>query len=80
MTKDDWQALLEDYLSGESDVATFRDAFMEAMKDARADKARIPAMIEEFAFEIEPFDPEEDEEDDLHSEAEKVLEKLTKAA
>ncbi len=80
MTKDDWQALLEDYLSGESDVETFKDAFLEAMKDARAEKARIPAAVEEFAFEIEPFDPQEDDESDVRDEAEKVLEKLTKSA
>ena len=76
MTKDDWQALFEDYLSGGSDVATFKETFMEAMKDARAEKVRVPALIEEFSYELEPFDPEEDDEDDLHGEAEKVLENL----
>jgi hypothetical protein len=78
VTKDDWQALLEDYLSGESDAETFKDAFLEAMKDARSEKSRIPAAIEEFAFEVEPFDPEEDDDSELRDEAEKVLEKLTK--
>jgi hypothetical protein len=80
VTKDDWQALFEDYLSGESDTETFKDAFLEAMKDARAEKLRIPASVEEFAFEIEPFDPKEDDDSDIRDEAEKVLEKLTKAA
>lgn len=80
MTKDDWQALLEDYLSGDSDVETFKEAFLEGMKDARAEKARIPAVVEEFSFELEPFDPEEDDESDLRDEAEKVLEKLNKSA
>ena len=47
VTKDDWQALLEDFLSDESDAETFKDQFIEAMKDARAEKARIPAVIEE---------------------------------
>jgi vacuolar-type H+-ATPase subunit H len=80
VTKDDWQALFEDYLAGDSDIETFKDAFLEAMKEARAEKARIPSSVEEFAFEIEPFDVAEDEESDIRDEAEKVLEKLTKSA
>ncbi len=80
MTKDDWQALFEDYLSGDSDIETFKDAFLEAMKEARAEKSRIPTSVEEFGFELEPFDPTEDDESDIRDEAEKVLEKLTKAA
>lgn len=80
MTKDDWQALLEDYLSDESDTETFRDAFLEALKEARADKERIPDAIEELAYLVEPFNLEDDDESELRDEAEKVLKQLNKTA
>ena len=80
MTKDDWQALLEDYLSDESDTETFKDAFLEAFKEARADKERIPDVVEELHFMVENFDLEDDDEAELRDEAEKVLKQLNKTA
>lgn len=80
MTKDDWQALLEDYLSDGSDTETFKDAFLEALKEARADKERIPDTVEELAFMVEAFDLEDDDESELRDEAEKVLKQLNKTA
>ena len=80
MTNDDWRALLEDYLSDGSDTETFKDAIMEALKDARADKLRIPGVIDELGYMVEPFDLEDDDESELRDEAEKALKQLNKTA
>ena len=77
MTKDDWRALIESYLTDESDAESFCEDFMEAWKDARDSKRRIPTSIEELFFAVENYDAEEeDTETELREEARKAREEL----
>jgi hypothetical protein len=77
MTKDDWRALIENYLADESDADTFCEEFLEAWKDARDEKKRIPAAVEELYSAVEGYDADdEDTEIELREEARKALEEL----
>jgi hypothetical protein len=79
MTNDDWRALLEAFLSDESDAETFHDDFLEAWKSARDERASIPDAIEELFFAVEGFTPGEDDDSDLRDEAQKALDILKKS-
>jgi hypothetical protein len=80
MTGDDWRALLEAFLSDESDAESFHDDFLEAWKSARDERLRIPDAIEDLFFTVENFTPGEDDESELRDEAQKVLDVLKKSA
>jgi hypothetical protein len=77
MTKDDWRALIENFLTDESDAETFCEEFLEAWKDAREEKKRVPTPIEELYSTVEGYDPEDDDsESELREEARKAHEEL----
>jgi hypothetical protein len=77
VTNDDWRALLEAYLSDESDTETFKEDFLEAWKTAKDERARVPKLIGDLFFTIEGFDPADDDAD-LRDEAQKALDHLVK--
>jgi hypothetical protein len=77
VTNDDWRALLEAYLSDESDTETFKEDFLEAWKAAKEERSRVPKLIGDLFFSIEDFDPADDDTD-LRDEAQKALDHLVK--
>lgn len=79
MTRDDWRALLEAFLSDETDPATFKEEFIEAWDDLQENSKRIPGPIEELYATVEAFDEDvrdEDAETELRDEARRALEEL----
>ncbi len=83
MTPTDWRALLEAYLSDESDTETFVDEFLEAWQSAKDDKSPIPAVIGDMFYTVKAFGPDktagddaEPDEDELRDEAQRALEQL----
>jgi Bacterial self-protective colicin-like immunity len=81
VTRDDWRALLEAFLSDESDAETFQEEFLEAWKNANDDRTAIPDSIGDLFYAVESFDKEEEEtETELRDEAQKALAQLAKNA
>lgn len=79
MTRDDWRALLEAFLSDENDAATFKEEFIEAWDELQENSKRIPAPIEELYATVEAFDEavvDADTETELRDEARRALEEL----
>jgi hypothetical protein len=77
VTNDDWRAMLEAFLSDESDTETFKEDFLEAWKAAKDEQLRVPKVIGDLFFTIEGFDLTDDDTD-LRDEAQKALDQLVK--
>ena len=77
MTPADWQALVEQFLSGEIDAESFHEDFLEGWQAARDDKIKIPRSVETLPEAVEGFVADDaDTSAELRDAAEAALEKL----
>jgi hypothetical protein len=73
MTNDDWRALLESFLSDDTDTESFKEEFIEGWKAAREEGTKVPKVIGDLFYTIENFNTDEDDETDLRDEAQKAV-------
>jgi Bacterial self-protective colicin-like immunity len=70
MNNEDWRALIEAFLSGENDVETFQEEFLEAWNETVDADAEFPAPIEELGETLDAFDADADSGEETVTEAE----------
>ena len=76
MTKDDWRALIEQFLADEIDASVFREDFLEVWQECVDEQETVPPPIEELYSAVEAFEQASGDADELQEDARRALELL----
>jgi hypothetical protein len=83
MNNEDWRSLIEAFLSGESDLETFQEEFLEAWNETVDADGEFPEPVEEFGEVLDAFEDDDGGEGtvteaELRERAREALDQLKK--